>query len=209
MQAYQVAQLPLGPFGTNCYVLWGESRRCLVVDPGGDPKVLQDFLAKKKVSVEGYLITHGHADHVGALAAMHKFAPAWIAMHPVDAAWAFEPINALPPYIEQPDRPDRIERNLAEGQTWTDAGFTYSVLETPGHSPGSVSFFFNKEGLLFSGDVLFQDSVGRVDLPGGSGEVLMKSLRRLQTLPDSTRVFPGHGPETTIGAEKKSNPFLR
>lgn len=180
-----------------------------MVDPGDDAAEIASALKKRDLVVERYLITHGHVDHVTALADLCDAFPAPVSMHPLDSAWAFTERNTLPPFYPQPPRPAPIDRELGDGQTWADAGFTYTVLHTPGHSRGSVSFHFPEPGWLFPGDVLFCGSVGRTDLPGGDWLTLQKSLRRLMTLPDATRVFPGHGPETTISQERVSNPFLR
>jgi glyoxylase-like metal-dependent hydrolase (beta-lactamase superfamily II) len=114
----------------------------------------------------------------------------------------------MPPFYVRPEAPDGIERELVEGQEWIDAGFRYQVIHTPGHTPGGVCFLFPEEAWLISGDTLFQGSIGRTDLPGGDMRVLQQSLARLLQLPDSLRVFPGHGPPTTIGVERRTNPFL-
>jgi glyoxylase-like metal-dependent hydrolase (beta-lactamase superfamily II) len=136
-----------------------------------------------------------------------KRAPA--GMHPEDLHWAFGASNQIPPYYGAPRSPGELERRYADGQTWTDAGYTYQVLHTPGHSPGSVSFFFQEQGVLASGDVLFLGAIGRTDLPGGDPRVLQDSLARLLKLPDETLVLTGHGPTTTIGQERQENTFLR
>jgi glyoxylase-like metal-dependent hydrolase (beta-lactamase superfamily II) len=204
-----VCSITVGPFASNCHVILAPGGRALVVDPGGEPAAILDFIRESHIEVAAYLITHGHVDHVHALAAMHARHPAPIGMHPRDAQWAFTSANALPPYYQAPVPPPRIERDWSEDQTWTDAGLTYRVIETPGHSPGSVSFYFSAERVLFPGDVLFQGSVGRTDLPGGNPRELAKSLSRLARLPDETVVYPGHGPQTTIGVEKRTNPFMQ
>jgi glyoxylase-like metal-dependent hydrolase (beta-lactamase superfamily II) len=114
----------------------------------------------------------------------------------------------MPPYYDAPRRPPRIDRELAAGQTWTDAGLTYSVLELPGHSPGGVGFLFETDRALFAGDTLFAGSVGRSDLPGSNPDHLAASLRSLMNLADDLVVYCGHGPETTIGDERRHNPFI-
>lgn len=204
-----VHTLTIGPFSSNCHLIANRDRQALVVDPGGESETIIDFIASEKLTIAAYLITHGHVDHVHALSTVHARHPAPIGMHPLDSHWAFTTINAMLPYYDAPKPPPKIDRTWLEGQTWTDAGFTYRVIETPGHSPGSVSFHFEAENILFSGDVLFQGSVGRTDLPGGDSEVLAQSLEKLKKLPDDTAVYSGHGPVTTIGREKRSNPFLR
>lgn len=206
----EVFSLEVGPFASNCHFIQpAGSRDILLVDPGGDAEAILRILQKHQWRVALYLLTHGHMDHVSALAEVREHQPAPVAMHPTDAAWAFGPANTMPPFFPDPPRATPIDRALAEGQRWTDLGLSYDVLETPGHSRGSVSFHFPDHGLLFPGDVLFQDSVGRSDLPGGDPRVLTRSLQRLLTLPDATHVFPGHGPATTLERERKHNPYLK
>jgi glyoxylase-like metal-dependent hydrolase (beta-lactamase superfamily II) len=130
-------------------------------------------------------------------------------MHPLDAQWAFTEVNQFPPYYSVPDEPPEPPCLVADGDIRTDGLCRYQVIATPGHSPGGVSFYFPDEGVLFSGDTLFQGSVGRTALPGGDPRALVRSLQRLEILPDATRVYPGHGPPTTIGIEKRTNFFMR
>lgn len=206
----EVFTLEVSAFASNCHFIHPVGANdVLIVDPGGDADSILDVLDKQGWRVALYLLTHGHMDHVGALAEVLERHPAPTAMHPKDTAWAFGPKNAMPPFFPDPPRAAPVDRELAEGQRWRDLNLSYEVWETPGHSVGSVSFLFRDHGLLFPGDVLFADSVGRSDLPGGDPRVLTDSLKRLLTLPDETRVFPGHGPATSIGRERRHNPFLQ
>lgn len=205
----QVESLTVGLFASNCHFLVADGGRALVVDPGGEPERLLTLLDERGWIPAAYLLTHGHVDHVHALAPLHARYPAPIGLHPLDAAWAFTDLNAYPPYYDTPVAPPRLDRAWADGEEWTDAGLTYRVIETPGHSPGGVCFHFPAEKVLLAGDTLFQGSVGRTDLPGGDARLLAASLRKLLTLPDETVVYCGHGPRTTIGRERRSNPFLR
>ncbi len=204
-----IESLVVGPIESNCYVVWGDHREALVIDPGDDANRIVSVIEREKLSVQAYLLTHGHVDHVSALAEVHERHPAPVGLHPEDARWAFEPINQLPPFYPAPRAPARIDRSWKEGEEWTDAGFPYRIIETPGHTPGGVSLHFIRDGVLFAGDTLFHGSVGRTDLPGGDSRVLSESLKKLAQLPDEIRVYPGHGPETTIGFEKGHNPFLQ
>ena len=205
-----VETLVVSLFESNCFIVHGnEPGRVLVVDPGDDAPSILQHLQEKNLSVAAYLITHGHVDHVNALAAMVDLMPAPIAMHPLDAAWAFTERAAFPPYYPAPRAPAQIDRMLADGQEWRDLGLSYRIIETPGHSPGGVAFYFPREKMVFSGDNLFRGSIGRSDLPGANPGHLANSLRTLLTLPDDTRVFGGHGPDTTIGRERKTNPYLQ
>jgi len=203
-----VRSVLVGAFGVNCYIVWGEAKFALVIDPGADPETVAQVIDSQRLTVAAYLITHGHMDHVSALGPLAKRYPAPIAMHPKDAAWAFSRANAMPPY-PVPERPAAIERQLADGQTYEDGGLRYQVIGTPGHTPGGVCFHFPGEQILFTGDTLFAGSVGRTDFTGGDEALLGASLGVLIRLPDATIVFPGHGPKSTIGQEKATNPFIR
>jgi glyoxylase-like metal-dependent hydrolase (beta-lactamase superfamily II) len=205
----KVECITVGPFEVNCYVAWNARPDALVIDPGADAERILDFLDHYGLQVAVYLLTHGHADHVSALAPLHRARPAPIAMHPLDQRWAFGPDNQIPPYYAVPDAPERVARPMREGQRWEDAGLAYEVIETPGHTPGGVCLYLPLEKTLFAGDTLFRGSVGRTDRPGASARVLTESLRKLARLPDDVVVYPGHGPATTIGEEKRNNVFLR
>ncbi|MFH1969290.1 MAG: MBL fold metallo-hydrolase [Verrucomicrobiota bacterium] len=201
--------LTVGPFQASCYVVWGPERRALVIDPGADAATILAFLDAHGLDVACYLLTHGHMDHINALAEVSDKHPAPYAIHALDLKWAFGPLNQSPPNYSVPRRPVEPFRTLADGQTWTDGGLSYTVIGTPGHSPGSVCFHFSTDRVLFSGDTLFQGTVGRTDLPGGDGRALTQSLRKLAQLPPETRIVPGHGPETRLAEEFRINPFLK
>jgi hydroxyacylglutathione hydrolase len=206
----RIETLTVGAFSSNCHILHRTgSHDALVVDPGGDADRIIAHLSEHRLRPAAYLLTHGHMDHVAALADVYAEFPAIIGLNHRDAAWAFTPANSWPPFYDTPLLPTRIECDWTEGQTFTDAGLIYSILETPGHSPGSVSFYFADEKLLFSGDVLFNGGIGRTDLPGGHAPTLLRSLHRLLELPDDTKVYSGHGPVTTIAHERRTNPFLK
>ena len=161
------------------------------------------------LTVVAYPTTHGHMDHVSALREVHERFPAPIGLHPLDAAWAFSPSNARPPYYDTPQAPETIERDWEHDQIWTDAGMTYRILFSPGHSPGGVCFLFEDDGILVSGDTLFQGAIGRYDLPGSNPQDLMQSLVQLRDLPGDYKVLPGHGPTTTLAIERATNPYLQ
>ncbi len=205
----KVIPISVGPFQVNCYLAVAPNNQALVIDPGDDAGVIGVTLRQNKLTVAAYLITHGHMDHVSGLAEMTRTFPAPVAIHPLDEAWAFSPANQTLPYYDTPDRPKKIERLLENGQIFSDAGFRYEIIATPGHSPGGVCFYFPDEKVIFTGDTLFLGTVGRTDLEGSDEKLMAKSLKRLAQLPDDTAVYPGHGPQTTIGQEKKSNAFLQ
>ena len=201
--------LTIGPIETNCYIVRDDDARALVIDPGSEPERIIKFIDDHDLTVLAYPVTHAHADHIGALAEVHERYPAPIGLHPLDLAWAFEPINNLAPFLDTPKKPSAIERVFEDGQEWTDGAWHYEIILTPGHTPGAVALYFPEHHALFPGDTLFQGSVGRTDLPGGDPRALQKSLLRLAQLPDETRVYPGHGEITTIGHEKATNYFMR
>ena len=205
----KIETIPVGPFEVNCYVAWNDSREALVIDPGADADRIENVIRRESLIIVAYLLTHGHVDHVSALAELVRAHPAPVAISPEDGEWAFTSTNQLPPYYPAPEKPTSIDRQLKDGQEWTDGGLTYRVIATPGHSPGGVSLYFPEEGVLFAGDTLFSGSVGRTDIPGGNPRTLSDSIKKLAELPPETRVFPGHGPETTIGTERRTNFFMR
>ena len=210
-----VAGFPAGPWQTNCWVLApAAGEQCVVIDPGHsalDP--LEDLLREFRLTPVAVLLTHGHLDHTWSVVPVcgARGIPAYVA--PADRAQLSEPALGLgmPPGTPILGRlewaePDDV-RSLADGETLELAGLTFEVVHTPGHTPGSVSFAL--PGELISGDLLFAGSIGRSDLPGGDPDAMMRSLARVCTrFPDTTKVRPGHGPDTTIGTEKVVNPFL-
>jgi hydroxyacylglutathione hydrolase len=200
----------VGDFEVNCFVLHGTESRCVVVDPGKDADAILDVIRRQRLSVDGYILTHGHFDHLSALADLYDRHPAPVACHPRDWEWAFTPANAMPPQYGPPRKPsDCVPVALSESQPLAMAGLTFRVIETPGHTPGSVCLYLPGEHVLITGDTLFAGSVGRTDLPGGSARALSASLKKLAALPPETTVHPGHGPATDIAAEKRTNYFMQ
>jgi len=201
--------LEVGPYGACCYLIVGaDPAAAVIVDPGAEPERILAALKDMGARAAAIWLTHGHMDHTGATAAVAAATGAPVYAHPADAAWAFTPINQSPPHYGAPPPPAAGCRPLADGQTLVGAGGTWQVIGTPGHTPGGVCFYAAAPGVLFSGDTLFAGTVGRTDLRGGDGRTLAASLRKLNALPDATRVYPGHGAPTTIGDEKRDNPFL-
>ena len=204
-----IETIEVGEFQANCFVVWGELKQAIIIDPGAEADTLTEFLNDNGLSVASYMLTHGHVDHISAIAALHKASPAPIGIHPDDLKWAFTPANQFAPFYNAPDEPAEITRVMKDHERFTDGGLEYEVIHTPGHSPGSVCFYFEGESTLFAGDTLFKGSIGRTDLPGGNGEHMNESLALLAKFPTETKVYAGHGPDTTIDFERKNNFYMR
>ncbi len=200
-----VATFPIGPLGTNSYIL-SKDKCALAIDVGGDPKDMLSYLTSQDIRLEAICITHLHFDHIYGVAELAK--KTGVAVYTPDGDSVIADTEASQgglwglPLVEQ-----FSSEKMPIGDT-RFAGMDCTVLETPGHTPGSVSLFFPKEGIVFTGDALFYHSVGRTDFPLGDSSALLSSIQtKLFTLPETTRVYPGHGPETSIREEKQNNPF--
>jgi glyoxylase-like metal-dependent hydrolase (beta-lactamase superfamily II) len=197
-----------GPIDNNVYVIVDETTgRCAVVDPGPDSAHILDTLNERGLTITAIVNTHGHWDHVVGNALFVRASGAPIYRHPLDEEMAqlADQIAGLWGFSGEASPP--ADHRLEEGDTFAFGPHRFAVVHVPGHSPGSVCLI--EDGIVIGGDVLFRGSVGRTDVPGGSLPQLLGGIRaKLLPLPDATRVLPGHGPETTIGRERDSNPFL-
>jgi glyoxylase-like metal-dependent hydrolase (beta-lactamase superfamily II) len=203
--------LTVGPFQENCYIIGDEASEVgALVDPGDEATRIALAVERTDLEVGSIIVTHAHIDHVGAVAAlvdeyacpvlMHAEAEPMLRQLPTQAMMMGLRFGKLPV----------VDRHIGDDEVLEVGDLGLRSLYTPGHAPGHLAFYVEEEGLVLSGDALFAGSVGRVDLPGGSMEVLMRSIEeRLLTLPDETTVCPGHGPQTTIRNERASNPFLQ
>jgi glyoxylase-like metal-dependent hydrolase (beta-lactamase superfamily II) len=216
-----VAGFPAGSFAANCYLVApAPGEECVIIDPGQDAEPgIEDLLAKYRLKPIAVLLTHGHIDHMWSVAPVcgAKGIPAYI--HPDDRALLSDPARGIPLAAKQHflggmtfSEPDDV-KELADGEVIPMAGLDFTIAHVPGHTEGSVTFGTepaaeDTEGTLFSGDLLFAGSIGRTDLVGGDHAKMLSSLAKTLTLPDATLVLPGHGPQTTIGTERASNPFL-
>ena len=204
-----IKKLELGPLETNSYVVW-TTDDCWVVDVGMLPANLENFLEAESLSPSRVLLTHGHGDHIGGVEFLIKNFPAAKLYCPAgDVEMLSSPDKNLSGALLLSIVSPPADEILNPGDTLKMGEFTWNVLDTSGHTKGGVSFYCPEESVVITGDALFFGSIGRSDIPGGDGERLLENIRNnLMTLPDDTRVLPGHGPETTIGAEKRSNPFI-
>ena len=206
----EVRSLTVGPVAENCYVLRADgAERGLVVDPGEEPERILAAIEELGIGVEAILLTHTHFDHIGAVAPVAKATGAPVYCPEIEVGvladiMAYVPWSGFGPF-ESYD----ADETVAGGEHLELAGLGIDVIFTPGHSPGHVTYAVASEAALFSGDVLFEGSVGRVDLPGGSWPTLFESIRGLiDAYPEETVVYPGHMGTTTLGAERATNPFL-
>ncbi len=208
MSDLEIVTLPNGQFSENCYLLADRpSGRAVIIDPGEEPRLFLAELDTRRLTLEAIWLTHGHIDHIMGVRAVKEATGAPVFLHPADRGlydalprqgeWMGLALEALP-------APDG---ELADAQELQLGEHRFQVRHTPGHSPGSVSFL--GDGVVLGGDVLFSGSIGRTDLPGGDFATLLHSIQSVfLALPDSTTVLSGHGPETTVGVERMTNPFL-
>lgn len=198
----------VGPLQVNCYILGCEKTGdAVVVDPGGNPERILPLVSRHKLKIIHIINTHGHFDHIGANGAMVEATGAELLMHEADLPLLSRASVTAAAFGLQAEDSPQPARFLTDGMIIPVGSLNIKVLHTPGHSPGGCCL--HVEDTLITGDTLFADSVGRTDLPGGSMETLIKSIReKLLTLPEKTLVYPGHGPSSSIGGEKAHNPYL-
>lgn len=207
----KITTYPLGPIQTNCYIIQNEDDECLIIDPGEEGARIISIVKQARLTPVAILLTHGHFDHIGAVDAVRDAFRIPVYIHEIEKDTLTDP--ALNGSTRYPGLP--LVKNEAADELITEEGmmevgpFQFEVRHTPGHSPGSVSFVFEKSGFVVVGDTLFQRSVGRTDLPGGDTALLLASIHdKLLTLDDDIIIYPGHGPATTPAHEMDLNPFL-
>ncbi len=206
-----VETLVVGPLATNCFVVSGDAvcsgNEAIIIDPGGNPEMVRDYVERSSVKPVLIVLTHGHSDHMVSAVELAAEYGIEVAMHGDDLETLEMSVADAPMWgLGRPEKVT-IARSLSAGDTIEFGGESGKVLHTPGHTKGGICLLF--DGVVFVGDTLFARSIGRTDFFGGDMETILASIRReLFTLPDDTTVYTGHGPETTIGEEKRENPFL-
>ena len=208
----KIDRLILGEFQTNCYVVRTDESAldCVVIDAGLDADGLIGFLEQHRINPVATILTHGHADHiVGTTALRRRYPQTKVYIHELDAPLLADPRANLSVLVGLTFTAEPADVLLHDDAAVEEAGIQFRVLHTPGHTPGGICLYAESDGVVFAGDTLFADSVGRTDFPGGDMDQLIESIRRkLFPLPENTVVHPGHGMRTTIGREKRNNPYV-
>ncbi len=208
----KISYMVLGPYQTNTYIVWDEeTKNAIVIDPSFTPENIQKAILELGVCVQKILITHAHVDHIAGLGFLREKHPkATVYMHAADLPYLKNRTFNLSDTVGLDLKCEPPDVLVKQGDHITMDSLDFEVLETPGHTPGGVSYYEKNSGIVFTGDTLFQESIGRTDFPGGSMTTLIMSVKnQLFTLPDETYVLSGHGDPTTIEREKKYNPFLQ
>jgi glyoxylase-like metal-dependent hydrolase (beta-lactamase superfamily II) len=198
-----------GEFQVNCFIVHNGGE-AIIIDPGDDVDLIDAKIKELDVTPVLYIQTHGHMDHISALAEIQSRFKAPVYMTEEDAKWAFTDINCMPPFFPVPPQSTTIAKYVEQGDEFIFAGLKFQIIKTPGHTPGGICIYLYEDQTLFSGDTVFAGSVGRTDLPGGDSRILTESLKiLLKTIPNNTRIYPGHGPATTMDLEKRNNFYFQ
>lgn len=205
----QKIKLEVGAIGTNCYIIYcEESHKAAVIDPGGNEKEILSIIEREKLDVQYIINTHGHADHIAANGQIKQATGALLLIHTDDEAMLDNPQKNLSVFMGEAVKSPPADRLLHDNEQIFIGSITFDVIHTPGHTPGGICLKYGDT--VFAGDTLFSESIGRTDLPGGSYSQLINSVKeKLMVLPDQVVILPGHGPETSIGWERKYNPYIR
>lgn len=202
----QICTVPVGPLETNCYLVWEEKENAVLIDPGAEPDRILEAVIENGVTPTTLLLTHAHFDHIGAVALLKQRYDLKVVIEADDEELLADPIKNQSATFGLAQPSFSADRVVVDGDLVAAGSLTFEVLHTPGHSKGSCVYLC--ENAMFSGDTLFWNSVGRTDFYGGDSNALRQSLKRLAALEGDYTVYPGHGPETTLEDERRSNPFL-
>ena len=207
--------MPVTELATNCYIISCDGKTALIIDPGGEGERIAAWLRENNLRPEWIVCTHGHGDHIGANTFLKEtFIDLRIAIGADDVEYLTSPMKNMSLLMARRIKSPPADRLLSNGDRFEFQDLSFDVIAVPGHTPGGLCLYTRLPGgndgsILFSGDSLFAGSIGRSDIPGGDGELLVRTIReKLLVLPPETVVYPGHGPQTTIAQEKKSNPWL-
>ena len=205
----RVIKMEVGMLGTNCYLVINEElHKGVVIDPGGDGDRILECIRQERVDIEAILLTHGHSDHIMALDELREATQANVYISQEDASMLVKPAGNLSIYMGEGASFRPADIIFKDGEILNVAGIEFKVLATPGHTKGGVCLV--AENTVFCGDTIFAESIGRTDLPGGSYNQILDSIRnKILVLPDEVNLLPGHGPSTTVGWERRRNPFLQ
>ena len=205
----KILVMEVGMIGTNCYIAVNEETNAgVVVDPGGDSDKILNVIKKHDIKIEAIFITHGHSDHIMGLDEVRKATGVKVYISKADEPMLKDADRNLSMFIGQNKTFAGADENFTDGQELVVAGIKFKILATPGHTPGGVCIL--ADNVVFCGDTVFAESIGRTDLPGGSYEDIIKSIKeKILPLADNVQLLPGHGPATTVGWERRRNPFLQ
>ena len=207
----KIIQMEVGSLGANCFIIYSENtKKAAVIDPGGEAERIMSAVNRAGLTVEAIINTHGHADHILGNNKLKELTGAPLLIHKDDADMLCSSARNLSAYIGGAVSCGPADRLLTDGEVLNIGDFTLKVLHTPGHTPGGISLLAEADKAVFVGDTLFAESIGRTDFPGGSYSQLIESIKtKLMTLDDEVKAYPGHGPATTIGWERRQNPFIQ
>ena len=205
----KIIAMEVGVIGTNCYVVINEEqKKGVVIDPGGDADQILEKIKQKGITIEAIFLTHGHSDHIMAVDEVREVTGAKVYISEADADMLTKASSNLSVYMGAGREFKAADEFLIDGETITAAGLKFQVVATPGHTKGGICLLCGDT--VFCGDTIFSESIGRTDLPGGSYSQIMQSIKKkIMVLPDEMKLLPGHGPATTIGWERRRNPFLQ
>ena len=205
----KIIAMEVGVIGTNCYVVINEKqKKGVVIDPGGDADQILEKIKQKGITIEAIFLTHGHSDHIMAVDEVREVTGAKVYISEADADMLTKASSNLSVYMGAGREFKAADEFLIDGETITAAGLKFQVVATPGHTKGGICLLCGDT--VFCGDTIFSESIGRTDLPGGSYSQILHSIKtKIMVLPDEMKLLPGHGPATTIGWERRRNPFLQ